>query len=58
MHLVIDAFLRNGFTGLSQIIIAMLIYMKDDLMTKGEEELIVCLSAQEMGRRAGGMNWK
>lgn len=46
MHLVIDKFLRKQFTGLNEIILAFLIYLKSTLLGLYDHSLMMAFSGQ------------
>ena len=57
MHLVIDKFIRKQFTGLNEIIIALLIYLKNSLLNLGENNLMMAFSNQQITLTANNIDW-
>jgi hypothetical protein len=58
MHLVIDKFLRSQFTGLNEIIIALLIYLKGTLITLRDNQLMMAFSNQQITLTASEIDWE
>jgi hypothetical protein len=57
MHLVLDKFIRRQFAGLNEVILAMLIYMKEELFAMREGQLMLAFSNQKLTIRATQINW-
>ena len=57
MHLVIDKFISKQFTGLNEIMITLLIYMKDTLLTLQDNSLMMAFSTQQITKTASGIDW-
>lgn len=57
MHLVIDKFIRKQFTGLNEIIITLLIYLKDRLLGLRENNLMMAFSNQQITLTATTIDW-
>lgn len=54
MHLVVDCLVRRGLAGLNEIIIAMLLLRKEELLGRREGELLVSFGGETLlgwGRR-------
>jgi hypothetical protein len=44
MHLVIDKFIKRRFSGLNEIILTFLIYLKDNLLSMNNNELLMAFT--------------
>lgn len=58
MHLVLDKFMRSQFTGLNEIIITMLIYLKSGLLSLFDHSLMMAFSSQQITLTAGKIDWE
>ena len=58
MHLIIDKFLSSQFTGLNEIIITMLIYLKGTLLSLTDHSLMMAFSNQQITLAASKIDWE
>jgi hypothetical protein len=58
MHLVVDKFLRSQFTGLNEIIITLLIYLKGTLLALTDHSLMMAFSGQQIALTASRIDWE
>lgn len=57
MHLIIDKFLRSQFTGLNEIILTLLIYLKSTLLGLYDHSLMMAFSGQQISLAASKIDW-
>ena len=59
MHLVLDKFIRKQFTGITQLIITLLIFLKSEIMSQdSQEEVMLLLSNQKLIDTASKIDWR
>jgi hypothetical protein len=58
MHLVLDKFMRSQFTGLNEIILALLIYLKPALLALHDNHLMMAFSNQQLTLAAARIDWR
>jgi len=57
MHLVVDKFIRRQFTGLNEVILTLLIYLRQELLQLQEGSLMLAFSNQRLIIRAASIDW-
>lgn len=57
MHLVLDKFLRRQFAGLNELVITLLLRLKDSLMSLHDSHLMMAFSNQQLTLSAAKIDW-
>ena len=55
---VIDKYLRKGFKGINELLVTMLLYLKDELLATEPEDLLEKMTNSWLAKRAKEMNWQ
>ena len=58
MHIFIDKFVKKGYAGINELIIALLLRKKLDLMKLEDSQLMLEFSNQNLCDYAGKVDWK
>ena len=58
MHIFIDKFLKQRFTGVNELILALLIKKKEQLMELEDSELMLEFSNQKLSDYGETVNWQ
>ncbi len=50
--------MRRGWSGINEIIIALLLLLREDLLLRDTIDIMELLSCKEMQQRAGEIDWR
>lgn len=58
MHFLVDKFLRKGFAGVNELLVALLLHNKENLMEEEDSELMLEFSNQQLYLYAERVDWQ
>jgi len=52
MHLIIDKFIKKGFKGISELLLSLLIYFKDEILSLRGQEIAAVFTIEWLRKRS------
>lgn len=58
LHLVVDKFLRRQWAGLNEVLLTLLLLMREELLQLTDSQLMLAFSNQRLAIRAAAIDWQ